>query len=112
MKSFTRINLVQRDALIGVCFALLAAVEFPAKAILVKLAIAIYSTVLPVFMLSFAIRRIGSGSSSLIGTIGPVSTIYLAYVFLGEQVSTLQIAGSALVLCGVLIISLNSGKEK
>jgi drug/metabolite transporter (DMT)-like permease len=71
---------------------------------------AIFSTVLPVFMLSFAIRRIGSGSASLIGSIGPVSTIYLAYVFLHERVSLLQIAGSMLVLAGVLVISLNSKK--
>jgi len=72
---------------------------------------AIFSTVLPVFLLSFAIRRIGSGSASLIGTIGPVSTIYLAYLILGENISLLQIAGSSLVLVGVLIISLNSKKE-
>jgi drug/metabolite transporter (DMT)-like permease len=72
---------------------------------------AIFSTVLPVFMLSFAIRRIGSGSASLIGTIGPVSTIYMAYLILGESISRLQIAGSSLVLVGVLIISLNSKKE-
>jgi drug/metabolite transporter (DMT)-like permease len=68
--------------------------------------------VLPVFLLSFAIRHIGSGSASLIGTIGPVSTIYMAYVILGESLSLLQIAGSALVLVGVLIISLNSNKEE
>jgi drug/metabolite transporter (DMT)-like permease len=62
-------------------------------------------------MLSFAIRRIGSGSASLIGTIGPVSTIYMANLILGESISWLQIAGSSLVLVGVLIISLNSKKE-
>jgi drug/metabolite transporter (DMT)-like permease len=67
--------------------------------------------VLPVFLLSYAIRRIGSGSASLIGSIGPVSTIYLAYLFLHEQVSLLQVAGSSLVLAGVLIISLNAGKS-
>jgi len=36
----------------------------------------------------------------------------MAYVFLGESISLLQIAGSALVLCGVLIISVNSKREK
>jgi drug/metabolite transporter (DMT)-like permease len=71
---------------------------------------AIFSTVLPVFLLSFAIRRIGSGSASLIGSIGPVSTIFMAYVFLNERISLLQIAGSALVLAGVLVISLSTKK--
>ena len=60
----------------------------------------------------FAIRRIGSGSASLIGTIGPVSTIYMAYAILGESISLLQIVGSSLVLVGVLIISLNSKRER
>jgi drug/metabolite transporter (DMT)-like permease len=86
----------------------LTALELPLRVYELSIAMAIFSTVLPVFMLSFAIRRIGSGSASLIGSIGPVSTIFMAYVILGESLSLLQIAGSALVLCGVLIISLNS----
>ncbi|HSI96667.1 MAG: DMT family transporter [Methylophilaceae bacterium] len=88
----------------------LSALDLPQRVYGLALAMAIFSTVLPVFLLSYAIRRIGSGSASLIGSIGPVSTIYMAYVFLGEHVSWLQIAGSALVLSGVLIVSLNSRK--
>jgi drug/metabolite transporter (DMT)-like permease len=88
----------------------LVSLELPLHVYELSIAMAIFSTVLPVFLLSFAIRRIGSGNASLIGSIGPVSTVYMAYVFLGEHVSLLQIAGSALVLSGVLVISLNSGK--
>jgi len=69
---------------------------------------AIFSTLLPVFLLSHAIRRIGSGSTSLIGSIGPVSTIYMAYVFLEESMSLWL---SSLVLIGVLVISMNSRRE-
>ncbi|MBI5890566.1 MAG: DMT family transporter [Nitrosomonadales bacterium] len=89
----------------------LSALDLPLRVYELSVAMAIFSTVLPVFMLSFAIRRIGSGSASLIGSIGPVSTIYMAYVILGERISLLQIAGSTLVLCGVLVISLNSKRE-
>ncbi|WP_413438015.1 DMT family transporter [Sulfuriferula sp. GW1] len=70
------------------------------------LAMAVFSTVLPAFLISAAMRRIGAGKTALIGAIGPVSTIYLAWVFLGERVSLTQIAGSALVLAGVLAISI------
>ncbi len=69
---------------------------------------AIFSTVLPVFLLTAGIRRIGSGEASLIGSIGPIFTIYLAHVFLNETVSSLQIVGSLLVLAGVVAVSLNS----
>jgi len=86
------------------------ALDLPLLVYECAIAMAVFSTVLPLFLLSFAIHRIGSGNTSLIGTVGPVSTIYMAYLFLGEGVSWLQIAGSVLVLGGVLIISLNSRK--
>lgn len=86
----------------------MSALDLPVSVYGYSIAMAIFSTVLPVFLLSYAIRRIGSGSASLIGSVGPVSTIYMAYLFLGERISLLQIAGSALVLAGVLIVSLNS----
>ncbi len=89
-----------------------SALDLPLQVYQYAIAMAVFSTVLPVFLLSFAIHRIGSGSASLIGTVGPVSTIYMAYVFLNESVSLLQIIGSALVLTGVLIISLNSRKVR
>lgn len=88
----------------------LSALQLPPRVYQLSAAMAIFSTVLPVFLLSYAIRRIGSGSSSLLGSFGPVVTIALAYVFLHEDISLLQIAGSALVLAGVIMVSVTSGK--
>jgi drug/metabolite transporter (DMT)-like permease len=88
----------------------MSALDLPLPVYGFAIAMALFSTVLPVFLLSYAIRRIGSGSASLIGSIGPVSTIGMAYVFLGEQLSLLKIIGSALVLAGVMIVSLSSKK--
>lgn len=86
----------------------LSALDLPLQVYELAIAMAMFSTVLPAFLLSYAIRRIGPGSASLIGTIGPISTIYMAYVFLNERISVLQIVGSFLVLIGVLIISVTS----
>jgi drug/metabolite transporter (DMT)-like permease len=72
-------------------------------------AMAIFSTVLPVFMLSTGIRLIGSGHTALVGSIGPVVTILMAHVALGEAISGQQIGGSILVLAGVLAISVKQG---
>lgn len=90
----------------------LSALNLPLRVYELSIAMAIFSTVLPVFLLSYAIKRIGSGNSSLIGSAGPVVTIALAYVFLNEGVSLLQIAGSSLVLAGVIVVSLNSNKSQ
>lgn len=89
----------------------LAALDLPTRVYWLALAMAVFSTVLPVFLLSYAIRRIGSGSASLIGSVGPVSTVFMAYLFLGEHISLLQIAGSTLVLAGVLVVSMHTRRE-
>jgi len=73
-------------------------------------AMAVFSTVLPSSLLAIGIRRIGASRAALVGTIGPVATIVLAYFILGEAISALQLLGAALVLAGVLVVSLKSQK--
>jgi drug/metabolite transporter (DMT)-like permease len=68
-------------------------------------AMAIFSTVLPVVMMAEGIRRIGSSDAAIASSIGPVATIFLGFVFLGEPITLLQLAGAALVTVGVMIIS-------
>ncbi len=69
-------------------------------------AMALFSTVIPFFLLSAGIGMIGSGKTALIGSLGPVTTMYLAHVFLGESFVLQQIFGSVLVMTGVLAVSL------
>ena len=68
--------------------------------------LAVFSTVLPLWLMAEGLRRIGASQVSLIGCIGPVATLAFAALFLGEAVTAIQLAGGALVLAGVLIISL------
>lgn len=68
------------------------------------IALAIIATVLPSFMMSNAMKRIGSNNVSIITSIGPVSTIIQAHLFLGEHIIPAQIVGTALVIAGVLLI--------
>ena len=51
------------------------------------------------------IRRIGASHASIVGSVGPVATIFLGALFLGEEVTAVQLGGAALVLAGVLTIS-------
>lgn len=88
----------------------IAALLLPQQVYLLGFIMAIVSTVLPVFMLSAAIRLIGSGHTALIGSIGPVSTLFLASLILGESLSGLQLSGAALVMAGVLSMSLRRGR--
>jgi len=83
----------------------------PVKVYGIALMMAVVATVLPSFLLSAGIHRIGSSRAALVGTIGPVSTIYLAYEFLGEGVTLLQVAGTACVMAGVFAITMRPGRR-
>lgn len=66
---------------------------------------ALLCTVLPVFATMLAVERIGAGRASMASMIGPVSTIALAYLFLDERISVWQLAGTALVLTGIYVLT-------
>ncbi len=66
---------------------------------------AIISTVIPSYLRSEGIKRIGPENTSIITSIGPASTIIQANIFLDEPIFALQIAGTVLILAGVTLIS-------
>jgi drug/metabolite transporter (DMT)-like permease len=66
--------------------------------------LAIIATVIPSFLVSEGMKRIGSNNVAIILAVGPVSTILQAYFFLGERITMLQITGTILVIAGVLLI--------
>lgn len=66
---------------------------------------AVLSTVIPSYLVVQGIKRIGSDNAAIVGSIGPVSTIIMAYFFLQETISWLQLVGTMLILVGVLLIS-------
>jgi drug/metabolite transporter (DMT)-like permease len=70
------------------------------------LAMAVFSTVLPSVLLAEAIKRIGAGQVALIGSTGPILTIYLGVALLGEPATAIQLLGAGLVLGGVLLVTL------
>lgn len=69
---------------------------------------AVLSTVIPSYLVVEGIKRIGSDNAAIVGSIGPLSTILMAYFFLHETISTLQLVGTVLILGGVLLV----GKQK
>ncbi len=65
------------------------------------LLIAVAATVLPSFLLNAALQRISAQANATIGTLSPVVTIVLAVAILGERLTWIDIAGTALVIAGV-----------
>jgi drug/metabolite transporter (DMT)-like permease len=69
------------------------------------LGLAILSTVLPSFLISQGLKRIGANNVAIISGIGPISTIAQAHFFLHEPIFAAQIGGTILVVLGVLLLS-------
>jgi drug/metabolite transporter (DMT)-like permease len=72
--------------------------------------LAAVATVIPTFMLSAALKKIGANNVAIISSIGPVSTIIQAHFVLKEPIFTEQIIGTCLVLAGILLLSIQPKK--
>ena len=73
---------------------------------------AILSTELPTWLIAEAIRRLGANTASLIGSLGPVFTIALGALILGEAVHATQLVGAALVLAGVMLVTMTPADKR
>jgi drug/metabolite transporter (DMT)-like permease len=80
--------------------------DLPREVYELGLLLAFFATVLPTFLLAAGIRRIGPGPAGIAGTVGPVSTVFLAHAFLGEPVTLPQVGGAVLVLAGATLVAL------
>ncbi|MGI9243802.1 MAG: EamA family transporter, partial [Verrucomicrobiales bacterium] len=70
------------------------------------LILAIFGTVVPSFLLGIGLKRAGAQKFAIIGTVGPLATILLAWLVLGEAMNGVQIAGFVLTMGGGLLVSL------
>jgi drug/metabolite transporter (DMT)-like permease len=62
-------------------------------------------TALPVLLVMMAIERIGASRSAQAGMVGPMSTILMGVVILGEPFTVWVAAGTVLVLAGIYVFS-------
>ena len=67
----------------------------------------IFSTVIPSFMMTEAIHRIGPAQTGIVGMLGPIFTIGLAVYLLGEPFTLMIAIGVLLVIVGVMSLMLN-----
>lgn len=66
------------------------------------------NTVLPTFMIMWSVARIGAPLTAQLGLLGPVSILFLAWAFLGEPITVLQVAGTILVAAAAIVLGRRS----
>jgi drug/metabolite transporter (DMT)-like permease len=64
------------------------------------------TNVIPLFMVSASIRRIGAQRAAIVSSIGPPATIVLAMLVLGEALHPPQVLGAGLIIAGILVLEL------
>ncbi|NRD20175.1 EamA family transporter [Winogradskyella eckloniae] len=79
--------------------------NYPWQVYALGLAIAVFATVIPSFLVSISIKLINSSNFAVVAGVGPISTIILAVMFLNESLTMLQVVGTLVVISGILLIS-------
>jgi len=88
------------------------ALDLPAAVYGLAIAMAVFSTVVPVFMVSEALRRIGANQVAMFGCLGPVTTVLFGMLGLDEKMSLMQAFGALLVLAGVVLVTLDPNRTR
>lgn len=82
----------------------LAGLDQPLPVYQLGLIHAVVNTVVPTFMIMWAVARIGAPMAAQLGLLGPTSILFLAAWLLGEPITTLQLVGTAIALAGVMVL--------
>ncbi len=109
---FTAYSMIVASIICLVQFALLrplSALDLPMPVYWYAIIMAVGCTVIPIFMTSEALKRIGANQFAVMGTLGPVTTIVFGYLGLDEQLSVMQTMGAIAVIAGVVIVTLKPG---
>ncbi len=76
----------------------------PVRVYQIAFAIALFSTVLPSFLISEAINRLGTNTTSIIGSSGALFTSILAVTILGERFTQYHVLSLILVTTGIVLL--------
>ncbi len=86
--------------------------QYPTEVYILGVLMAVFSTLIPSFLVSLSIKKIGASNFSILGSIGPISTIVLAFFILNERLTLVQFIGIIIVILGITIVSKNKSKSK
>jgi drug/metabolite transporter (DMT)-like permease len=70
------------------------------------LALGLISTVMPVFLYTIGIQRLGASRAAMFSTVEPIGTTILAAIFLGERLEGSQLMGAGVILLSLLLLQM------
>jgi drug/metabolite transporter (DMT)-like permease len=76
----------------------------PVEVWLYAFGLATLGTLFPFLLLGEGVKLIGASNAAIFSAIGPVSTITLSYLVLGERLDPLQLLGASLIIAGIVTL--------
>ena len=73
--------------------------------------IAVFCMFLPASFQAEGVRRIGAERGAVLSSVGPPTTVLLAFFLLGERLSAWQWVGMALIVLGIMVLDLARTKK-
>jgi drug/metabolite transporter (DMT)-like permease len=83
----------------------MSALQVAPQVIWLSLLNATLCTAVPVLLVMMAIERIGAGATAQAGMVGPMSTILMGVLLLGEPFTAWVAGGTVLVIAGIFVFS-------
>lgn len=84
----------------------------PGRIWMLGLVLAVFSTLIPSFLVNIAINRIGPQATATLGLLSPIATIFFAIIWLGEPFGVYDAIGTAMTLVGIGFYSWYSRREQ
>ena len=84
---------------------------YPTELYWICFLMAVFSTIIPSFLIADAIKKMDANVVGVIGSLGPVSTITMSIFFLGELLYPEQFVGGLIIVCGVVYMGIMKGRE-
>lgn len=75
------------------------------------LAMATWSTAMPIFVINIAIQKLGVSQAAIISTSEPIVTMMLAMILLNETILPIQWFGAVFIIAGVIILEIRPKKR-
>lgn len=83
-----------------------------AKSWVISLAFSLLCTVVALSLLQIGIKHVGASTAAILTTFEPITSIICGVLLLGESVTTIKITACALIMAGVVILSLAKQKKE
>lgn len=86
--------------------------DLPMRIWILGLVLAVFSTLIPSFLVNIAIHRIGAQATATLGLLSPIATVFFAIIWLGEPFGIYDAIGTSMTLVGIGFYSWYSRREQ